>query len=625
MDEINSSKQQAGMPGGQQSPGCTKSFTPWILTLFLLALLTLGWVMFESYRDGGIVANFFGSDSNPAGEMLQKQVGKPGIANYSALNLPVVNTMQDSYHAIIDVVRPALVSIDVAVAAPAGIQPQGNNPDAVGVPVTSYIRVGSGVIIADEGYVLTSYHVVEGAIAMKATVYGTGGANDYPLKLVNLDKATDLALLRLVGNVPFQHAVLGDSDTVKTGDVVLAMGSPFGFDQTITSGIISSRNRTVTIGGKVFEGMFQTDTPINSGNSGGPLVNTRGEVIAINTAIYSPTGGFNGIGFAIPVNDAASLVGGVVDFEGIPPQVAGGQLTAWSRTGRQTGNSYKLPSGQILTPPHAYRGKCLDCHPKLCTTPGQGGGRGLRGGLGFGPRNGMGLNRNNGVMAYQPCPLPGLNAFAIAGQVAMTGDPYLGAALLDVDAVIARQFKLAHAGGVLVDSVKPGSPAEAVGVQRGDIILRIDGRRIQDINELQKVLSAKKPGAAAELAMMSNGSRKVVKVLIGQTPAIIPSLQAPAQGPQARQPAEFEWLGAEITPLIPAIHGNMKSGVYVAEANGILWAAGLLRGDVVKSVNSHDVADINSFIKIVNKVNVKDGVLLDIIRGGQPMYITVKG
>jgi serine protease Do len=223
----------------------------------------------------------------------------------------------------------------------------------------------------------------------------------------------------------------------------------------------------------------------------------------------------------------------------------------------------------------------------------------------------MGMNRNN----LSP----------IAGQGAVTSDPYLGATLLDVDAVIAKQFNLAHAGGVLVDRVMPGTPAEAAGIQRGDIILRLDGRRIENINEMEKILGAKKPGAAAELAMMSNGSRKVVKVRFDQSPAAVPPAIGPAQGPQARQPAEFGWLGAEITPLIPAVQGFVNSGVYVAETGGVLRAAGVLNGDVIKSVNNHAVADMTIFMRIANKVNIKDGVLLDIIRGGNPMYITVKG
>lgn len=597
MDEFNNSKKQTGTQGQPLQASCSRSFKPWIFTLLVLALLILGWVLFESYRDGGIAARWLGNDDV---KLLQKQAkGDPNY--YNTVNLPVVNTMQDSYHTIIEHVRPTLVSIDVAVTGPAEIElnPGAGVSPVAGAPVANYTRVGSGVIIADKGYVLTSYHVIEGATALKATVYGPGGSNDYALKVVNIDKTTDLALLRLLGDGPFSSASLGDSDAVRSGDVVLAMGSPFGFDQTITTGIISSRNRTVTIGGRVFEGMFQTDTPLNKGNSGGPLVNTRGEVIAINTAIYSPTGVSSGVGFAIPVNQAASLVGGVVDFGGAAP-AAGGQLAAWARSGRQTGNSYKLPNGQIITPPHQYRGKCVDCHPQLVAAQVQGG---------------KGLVMGPGV--------PRSNTLPVAGQGPVTSDTYLGATLLDADALIAKQFNLAHAGGVLVDRVMPGGPAEAAGIQRGDVILRLDGRKLQNVAELQQMLSAKKPGAAAELTMMSNGARKTLKIRFAQMPAGVPSLMAPA--PKVKQPAEFEWLGVEITPLPAAIQGYVNSGVYVAEKGGLLGAAGVMKGDVIKSVNNHAVPDMISFIKIAKKVNVKDGILLDVIRGGKPMYITIKG
>ena len=118
MEEINNSGKQQGTMGGQQSQmTCPKSFKPWILTLFLLALLTLGWVVFESYRGGGIVGHLFGHDGDIPGAK-----GKDDSSYSSTVNLPVVNTMQDSYHTIIDIVRPALVSIDVAVAAPAAVE-----------------------------------------------------------------------------------------------------------------------------------------------------------------------------------------------------------------------------------------------------------------------------------------------------------------------------------------------------------------------------------------------------------------------------------------------------------------------------------------------------------------------
>ncbi|MCG6552102.1 MAG: trypsin-like peptidase domain-containing protein [Candidatus Magnetominusculus sp. LBB02] len=572
----------------QPQVSCPRSFKPWIWTLVILASITLGWTLFESYREGGIVKNLIETDDIK--KVINSKLGKPDVPNkyYNTVAGPtVVNTVQDSYHNIIETVRPALISIDVIVSSPqppeqaaAGQNQTVPNLVVGGMPVVNYTRVGSGIIVEPTGFVLTSFHVIEGAASFKGTVYGAGGAKEYPMKVVNVDKSTDLALLRIQGDGPFPTAVLGDSDVVRSGDVVLAMGSPFGFDQTITSGIISGRDRSVSIGGKVYEGMFQTDTPINKGNSGGPLVNARGEVIGINTAIYSPTGSFSGIAFSIPVNMAATLVAGVVDFNGSPAQAAAGQIAAWSRQGRQIGNSFKLPNGQLLQPPHQYRGRCIDCHPQLCPTAKAAG------------------------------------AIAVAGQQA--GDPFFGAVLLDVDAVVAKQFNLAHSGGILVDTVFPGTPAADAGIKRGDIIMRLDGQRVMTVADFKKTMASKKVGARFDVAMLSGGTRKTVKLKTGPYPPQLPQI------PQPKQPKEFEWLGGEISPLLTALQGY-TTGVYVADTGGVLAASGVARGDVIRAVNNQQVNDMMSFIKVAQKANPVDGILLDIVRSGHPMFITIKG
>ncbi|MBF0457185.1 MAG: trypsin-like peptidase domain-containing protein [Nitrospirae bacterium] len=584
-----------GQSPQQPQVSCPRSFRPWIWTLVILATVTLGWTLFESYKEGGIVKNLIETDDIKK-TINNKITGKVAPDKYyNTVAAPtIVNTVQDSYHNIIETVRPALISIDVVVSNPQQFDPAPaigggqvqNNPTlvAAGVPVVNYTRVGSGVIVEPAGFVLTSFHVIEGAASFKGTVYGAGGARDYPMKVVNVDKSTDLALLRLDGDGPFPAAVLGDSDAVRSGDVVLAMGSPFGFDQTITSGIISGRNRSISIGGKVFEGMFQTDTPINKGNSGGPLVNARGEVIAINTAIYSPTGSFSGIAFSIPVNLASTLVAGVVDFNNMPAQAAAGQIAAWSKQGRQIGNSFKMPNGQLLQPPHQYRGRCIDCHPQLCPT------------------------RNQGGVAA--------GAIAVAGQQA--GDPFFGAVLLDVDTVVAKQFNLAHAGGILVDTVFPGTPASDAGIKRGDIIMRLDGQRVMTVADFKKTMAGKKVGAKFDVAILSGGTRKTVKLRTGPYPPQLPQL------PPAKQPKEFDWLGAEISPLLSALQGY-TTGVYVADTGGVLAASGVARGDVIRAVNNQPVNDMMSFIKVAQKANPVEGILLDIVRSGHPMFITVKG
>jgi len=174
----------------------------------------------------------------------------------------------------------------------------GDNPDRP-EPARS---LGSGVIVDPSGTVLTNAHVVERASEIEAT---TADGKKFKAKVAGVDKRTDLAVLRLQGGGTFPSATLGDSDKIKVGDWVLAIGSPFGLQQTVTAGIISAKGRS--IGQGPFDDFLQTDAAINPGNSGGPLVNMSGEVVGINSAILSRSGGNVGIGFAIPVNMAKRI------------------------------------------------------------------------------------------------------------------------------------------------------------------------------------------------------------------------------------------------------------------------------------------------------------------------------
>jgi len=163
--------------------------------------------------------------------------------------------------------------------------------------------LGSGFIIDAAGYVVTNNHVIEGADEI--TVILDGGTN-LTAKLIGRDDKTDLALLKVESKNPLPIAKMGDSDKSRVGEWVMAIGDPFGLGGTVTTGIISARNRDINSGS--YDDFIQTDAPINRGNSGGPLFNMYGEVIGINSAIYSPTGGSVGIGFAIPVNQAKNIL-----------------------------------------------------------------------------------------------------------------------------------------------------------------------------------------------------------------------------------------------------------------------------------------------------------------------------
>ena len=175
---------------------------------------------------------------------------------------------------------------------------QGNEPQS---------GLGSGVIVSPSGYILTNNHVVEGADEIEVVLNDTRHA---PAKVIGTDPDSDLAVLKIdMDKLP--TIVLGNSDALQVGDQVLAIGNPFGVGQTVTSGIISALGRN-QLGINTFENFIQTDAAINPGNSGGALVDTSGNLLGINTAIYSRSGGSMGIGFAIPVSTAKLVMEGIV-------------------------------------------------------------------------------------------------------------------------------------------------------------------------------------------------------------------------------------------------------------------------------------------------------------------------
>ena len=174
---------------------------------------------------------------------------------------------------------------------------------------------GTGVIIDPEGYILTNEHVIRGADEIKVTVTIDNNDKSYTGKIIGKDSRTDLAIVKITPAATdgkFPAAPLGNSDKLRVGEIVLAIGSPFGLGQTVTNGIISAIRQSIVVENKEYRDFIQTDAPINRGNSGGPLCNIHGEIIGINTAIYAPTGVFSGIGFAIPINRAKEVLGDLI-------------------------------------------------------------------------------------------------------------------------------------------------------------------------------------------------------------------------------------------------------------------------------------------------------------------------
>jgi serine protease Do len=162
---------------------------------------------------------------------------------------------------------------------------------------------GSGFIVDPKGYIITNYHVVDEADKIKVKLHGD--SSEYKAKLIGFDEETDLAIIKIDAGRPLTYAKVGNSDSVQVGDWAVAIGSPFGLEASVTAGIVSAKGRDV--GAQQFQRFIQTDAAINPGNSGGPLLNIRGEVIGVNTAIATRTGGYQGIGFALPMNVAVRV------------------------------------------------------------------------------------------------------------------------------------------------------------------------------------------------------------------------------------------------------------------------------------------------------------------------------
>ncbi len=248
---------------------------------------------------------------------------------------PEVFNLQSSFASVAEMVKPAVVNISTVHIEEIGQAPQFYYGDPMeqffeffGQPVPQQRRrqapmqprkfksegVGSGVIIDPDGLVLTNEHVVRGADEIKVQLYDRDNKKtEYTGKVIGKDARTDLAIVRIKapGKLPF--AALGDSNNIRVGDWAIAIGSPFGLSQTMTVGVISAARQSLAIEDREYRNMIQTDAAINRGNSGGPLINIKGEVVGINTAIYAPTGTFAGIGFAVPINQAKEILSDLVN------------------------------------------------------------------------------------------------------------------------------------------------------------------------------------------------------------------------------------------------------------------------------------------------------------------------
>ncbi|MDR6214674.1 serine protease Do [Paracidovorax wautersii] len=378
--------------------------------------------------------------------------------------------------------------------------------------------VGSGFILTADGFVMTNHHVVEGAEEVIVTLTDK---REFKAKIVGSDKRTDVAVVK-IDATGLPAVKIGDLNRLRVGEWVMAIGSPFGLENSVTAGIVSAKQRDTGD----YLPFIQTDVAINPGNSGGPLINMRGEVVGINSQIYSRSGGFMGISFAIPVDEAIRV---------------SEQLRATGRVSR----------GRI------------------------------------------------------------------------------GVQIETVPRDVAESIGLGKAVGALVRGVETGSPADKAGVEAGDVITKFDGKAVEKVSDLPRLVGNTKPGTKSTITVFRRGNTRDLSITIAEVDPDEKPVAKGAERESSKPPkasAAAQQIGLQVTDLTDAEKKELKikGGVRVAAAADAAARAGLREGDVIVALANTEVNTLKEFEAALGKADKGKPINVLFRRGEWAQYALIR-
>ena len=441
------------------------------------------------------------------------------LPDAAAANLAALENRPPSFASIAKRTMPIVVNISTTAQR----APRGSSGDPIDEFFNRFFgesqprdnsqkSLGSGILITKDGEILTSYHVVKNADAIKVKL---ADQSEYEARLVGKDDRTDLALIKIrKTNVSLPFARLGTSSQLDVGDWVMAIGNPFGLEHTVTAGIISAKGRV--IGAGPYDNFIQTDASINPGNSGGPLINAIGEVVGVNSAIFSQSGGNIGIGFAIPIDLAKKIAdqlrknGKVVRgwlgirAQDVSPQVvsssglshfAGEIRTVTEVTENSPAAEAGIKVGDVIV---EFNGKALTKNPELRamiadTAPGQ--------------KVTLKIVREKleRIVSIRIGELPDEGD---GSQQVEVRDPELGLRVQRITPETSRRLGLSSLKGVLVLEVQSGSPADQVGVEPADVIREVNQKPVNNVKDFERAVRQGRRGERT-LLLVQRGDNAV--------------------------------------------------------------------------------------------------------------------